>query len=171
MRRIAVVAVLAVALAFSGMAFAFDNEPEGFRDLKWGDPPTETMEYFDDVDEFMKVYSDPDASNKLGDVYFYRMFFAYYVDVDESLKFAGVTLFYQSKKHFETLQTLCKSRFGPATDEDYQEMLWEGIVTSIHLKHDSIEEEGFLSIDSTRLWNKYLERKEQKQVEDAEGDW
>jgi len=29
---------MAVALAFSGMAFGFENEPEGFRGLKWGDP-------------------------------------------------------------------------------------------------------------------------------------
>jgi len=38
MRRIAVVAILVVVLLSWGMAFAFENEPEGFRGLKWGDP-------------------------------------------------------------------------------------------------------------------------------------
>jgi len=33
-RRIAVVAILVMAFAFCGMAYAFENEPEGFRSLK-----------------------------------------------------------------------------------------------------------------------------------------
>jgi len=38
MRRIAVVvAILLMALAWCGMAMAFQNDPEGFRGLKWGD--------------------------------------------------------------------------------------------------------------------------------------
>lgn len=28
------------------MAFAFHNEPEGFRGLKWGDPPGQDMVYY-----------------------------------------------------------------------------------------------------------------------------
>lgn len=36
--------VLVLVLTLSLGAFAFQNEPEGFRGLKWGDPPGEDME-------------------------------------------------------------------------------------------------------------------------------
>ena len=171
MRKIAVVAVLVVLLVSSRMAFALQNEPEGFRDLKWEDPPTETMKFIDDTDEFMQVYSDPSADNSIGSVNFYKILYAFYVDTDESLKFTGVVLLYNTEKYFETLQTLCLNRFGPATDEDYQELSWEGGVGLVHLKYDSIGEKGWLSMDSAQLWNQYMERKKQRQVEEAEGDW
>lgn len=54
MKRIAVVAILVVVLLSLGTAFAFENEPEGFRELKWGDPPTEDM-------ELVKRFEDPDV--------------------------------------------------------------------------------------------------------------
>ena len=171
MRKIAVVVILAVALLSWGMAFAFQNEPKGFRKLYWGNSPTSTMEFIDNVDEMLKVYSDPSAENSIGSVGFYRMFYAFYVDLDESLKFVGVTLYYNSEKNFDTLKTLCTQRFGEASNKGYQQFFWEGITTTIHLMYDSIEENGWLSFDSTRLWRQYTERKEQKQVEDAEGDW
>lgn len=40
---IAIVTILVFSSVESG--FTFQNEPEGFRGLKWGDPPTESMEY------------------------------------------------------------------------------------------------------------------------------
>ena len=169
MKRIALVAILVMALVSS--AFAFQNEPKGFRKLYWGNSPTSTMEFWDDMDEFMKIYHDPTEKKAIGSVGFSRMFFAFYVDVDESLKFAGVTLFYRTKGNFDTLEILCNRRFGPATDKEYQDFSWEGAISTVHLKHNSIEDEGFLSIDSSGLWDRYLKRKEDREVEAAKDDW
>ena len=41
--------VLVLVLALTVGAFAFQNEPDGFRGLKWGDPVGEEMEYLDDL--------------------------------------------------------------------------------------------------------------------------
>ena len=41
MRKVLVAAVLVLALSVG--AFAFQNEPEGFRGLLWGDPPGKDM--------------------------------------------------------------------------------------------------------------------------------
>src|SRR5680860_1715841 len=40
--------LLAIVLIFlvTGIGFAFQNEPDGFRELKWGDAPTEDMVFF-----------------------------------------------------------------------------------------------------------------------------
>jgi len=171
MRRIAVVAILAVLLVSSAMAFAFQNEPKGFRKLNWGNTPTSTMKFMQDMNEFMKIYHDPSGENSIGSVNFYKIFYIFYVPEEGSLEFAGVTLFYNTEGYFDALETLCSAKFGPATDKGYQRFYWEGSTTVIHLKFDSIEERGWLSIDSTQLWNKYIERKETKEVEEAEGDW
>jgi len=171
MKKVAPMIVAVMLLVCAGMAFAFQNEPKGFRKLYWGNSPTSTMEFVDDMDEFMKVYSDPSEENSIGDVSFYRMFYLFYLDLDENLNFAAVTLLYNTEKNFEILKTLCTGKFGEASDKGYNEFLWEGMITTIHLKFDSIEENGWLSLNSTRLWNKYQERKEKKQAEEAEEDW
>jgi hypothetical protein len=43
MRKTTLVLFMVLVLTLSLGAFAFQNEPEGFRGLKWGDPPTENM--------------------------------------------------------------------------------------------------------------------------------
>ncbi len=42
MKKVIMVAMVLV-LMITGASFAFQNEPEGFRGLKWGDAPTEDM--------------------------------------------------------------------------------------------------------------------------------
>ena len=42
----AIAGVLIIVLVLSVGAFAFQNEPDGFRGLKWGDPPTKEMTLF-----------------------------------------------------------------------------------------------------------------------------
>jgi hypothetical protein len=39
--------VLLFIFALASIAQAFQNEPDGFRGLKWGDPPTEDMTFID----------------------------------------------------------------------------------------------------------------------------
>ncbi len=45
MRKTTLVLLVVLILALSVAAFAFQNEPEGFRGLKWGDPPGEDMKF------------------------------------------------------------------------------------------------------------------------------
>jgi len=47
MKKVILFSVMSLLFIFTlvGIAQAFQNEPEGFRGVKWGDPPTEDMEY------------------------------------------------------------------------------------------------------------------------------
>ena len=36
-------------LLITGIGFAFQNEPDGFRGLKWGDAPTEDMKFLGQI--------------------------------------------------------------------------------------------------------------------------
>jgi len=47
--------LIATILVFSlvDVGLTFQNEPEGFRGLKWGDPPTEDMEFLREEDQWM----------------------------------------------------------------------------------------------------------------------
>lgn len=59
--------VLVLVLALTVVALAFQNEPDGFRGLKWGDPPGEDMKYlskdksnsdflwYKKIDEFLQI--------------------------------------------------------------------------------------------------------------------
>ena len=42
MKKIILLSILLIFL-ITGTGFAFPNEPDGFRGLKWGDKPTEDM--------------------------------------------------------------------------------------------------------------------------------
>lgn len=171
MKKVVPMVVAVMLLVCAGMALAFQNEPKGFRKLFWGNTPTSTMEFVDQLNPFMKLYEDPTESNSIGSVSFYRIFYSFYVDELENLKFAGVTLFYNTEQNFDALEVLCRQKFGQPTDKEYNAFLWQGAITTIHLQWDTIKERGWLCIDSTGLWDRYIKRKEKKEVEDAEEDW
>ncbi len=71
--------VLVLILALPLGAFAFQNEPDGFRGLKWGDPPTEDMEYFDTI-EGNQSYVLFEEKNSFGDVELEQIFYVFYGD-------------------------------------------------------------------------------------------
>ncbi len=71
MKKIIVIGIVIwLVLALSVGAFAFENEPDGFRDLNWGDPPSEDMisSYYE---EDMAMYYLPEDKMFLGDVPLY----------------------------------------------------------------------------------------------------
>ena len=56
--------LLAIVLIFliTGVAFAFQNELDGFRGLKWGDPPTEDMTFLGETREYV-INNYPKTTN------------------------------------------------------------------------------------------------------------
>jgi len=70
MKKIIVVGIMVwLVLALTVGVFAFQNEPDGFRRLKWGDPVGEEMEYLDDLDG-SKSYTLPDDKMSIGNAEF-----------------------------------------------------------------------------------------------------
>jgi len=48
-----ILSVVVLIFLITGITFAFQNEPDGFRGLKWGDAPTEDMTFLGEVTEYV----------------------------------------------------------------------------------------------------------------------
>jgi len=165
MKKIITGIVVLLVLALSVGAFAFQNEPDGFRGLKWGDPPSEDMEYLGDV--FGKGYTLPNDKMFIGSAKLYMIVYLFY----ES-RFFAVGLYYSGEENYDLLETICKERYGEEElEEGFYEFNWRGQKSFITLHYDIAEEEGFLSLASTVISLEKTKADNKKEAEKAEGDW
>jgi len=137
--------VLVLVLALSLRSFAFQNEPEGFRGLKWGDPPSEAMEYLEGTEELggSKCYTLPNDKMSIGNAEFYLILY----DFDEG-QFMRVALCFKGEKNYDKVETICRQRFGEEVEEDSYKLTWKARETLVAVQYDPIEEDGFLLIGS-----------------------
>ena len=159
--------VMILVLALSLGAFAFQNEPDGFRGLKWGDPPGEDMEFFIDMETRTKGYILPDDKMYLGDVSLYAVGYMFYEN-----RFVGVAMYFKGEDNYDLLETICKQRYGEEeADEGFYQIQWMGQKSVIMLNYDFAEEEGNLSINSTLIMVERFQAKQKEEAEKAAGDW
>ena len=173
MRRKVLVIALVVSVLFSGgAAFAFQNEPEGFRGLKWGDPPGEKMEFLSKEYEWLRIYRDPGDKLELGDAEFYEISYRFYTPSNATVRrLMDVSLYFKYKGNFDILKTICKVKFGEPTRERSYTLIWMSLATSVSLVYDSPYKYGFLILGSSPIFKQYTEEKEKRQAEEAEKDW
>lgn len=173
MRRKALVITLIVSVFFSGgAAFAFKNEPDGFRELKWGDPPGEKMEFLNKRDEWLRIYRDPGDKLELGDAEFYKISYQFYTPSNATVRrLMDVRLCFNYKGNFDILKTICKVKFGEPTRERSYTLIWMSLATSVILTYDSPYKCGFLILGSATIFEQYTQEKKEKQAEEAEKDW
>ncbi len=165
MRKVLVAAVLVLALSIG--SFAFQNEPEGFRGLKWGDPAGEDMELLMDWGDRTIGYVLPDEKMFLGNVPLYMVGYMFYEN-----RFMGAAMYFKGEKNYDLLKTICKERYGEEeVDEGFYKMDWNGQKSFITLKYDYIEEEGHLSLNSTLIAKESSQAGQKEEAEKAEGDW
>ena len=76
--------ILLFMSALASMIQSFQNEPKGFRDLKWGDPPTEEMKEMKIVEDRNNLFSLKILNNKMfiGNAKFFKIRYNFWVDVD-----------------------------------------------------------------------------------------
>lgn len=172
MRKLVVVAVLVAVLVSWGMAFAFQNEPEGFRGLEWGDPPTPAMKFISKLNDWMKLYRKSSDKLELGDAQFYTIIYQFYTPSNTTDKrLLGVGLYFKDKENFELLKTICTVKFGEPDKTGFYELSWAGLIATAILTYDSIDKDGFLLLGSTPIFKQYTQEKEKQQAEEAEKDW
>lgn len=165
--KVITVAILVVLMVLSSVAlYAFQNEPEGFRGLKWGDPLAGNMEYYTDTSN-MKVYIIPGDKMGLGDVSLWMICYIFYEG-----QFASVALYYDGEKNYKLLQTICKERYGKQElKKGFYKLDWKSQRSFIHLKYDYIDEDGFLLLSSTPLAAESIRAENKENTAKAEGDW
>ena len=159
--------ILTFLLANSG--FAFQNEPEDFRGVKWGDRPTEDMVYYGSLGGNARGYTRPYDKMRLGDAKgFYRIVYMFY---DVPGRFWSVCLYFKGKRTFDQLKLICRGKFGEETKEGFYSLYWEGQQTIIRLEYDIIEGVGELDLRHVEIWREWSKAKQQEEAEKAEGDW
>lgn len=171
MKKVLVLAVLLV-LVFSVGAFAFQNEPDGFRGLKWGDPPIEDMEKVSGMRTV--VYVQPNDKLSIGDVELNYIFYTFYQD-----KFMRVGLHFSGKNNYELLEMICREKFGKESSGKLYELHWVGSLSSVSLAYTLKWDKGTLSLNNVVIFEEYdkalkallLGELEKNQIEKAEGDW
>lgn len=161
-----------VIVLLLGTGFAFENEPEGFRGLKWGDPLTPEMELFLEMDIWVSIYQNPSDELKLGDACLDGILYQFCVSSPSAeSRFLGVILRFKGKKNFDILETICRVKFSEPTEEGYNQLSWYSLAANVYLCYDSIDEDGYLSLGSAPIFSQYMEKKKKKQAEEAEEDW
>jgi len=150
----------------------FQNEPDGFRGLKWGDSPVEDMICFGKSLSFQITYER--KKDKLGigsailDEIWYK--FNFY-----SNRFYEAGSHFFGTNNYDILKVIFEGRYGKPT-KTYKEygfyiLQWTGEKTEIKLSYNSKQYEGFIIIKSMKIYPETPEDNKQKEVEKAKEDF
>lgn len=169
MKKVAPMIVAVMLLVCAGMAFAFQNEPKGFRGIKWGDPLREDMELLVEHNGFL-IYFCPD------EVVIGKSFTSY--SFWEGC-FTGVIITFKGEDTYEFLKKFCRDAYGEWYDVEKElnegflnyKLRWTGQKSFIDLLYDTQHEQGSWLIRSTVIAQEKLVAEKKKEAEKAVGDW
>lgn len=161
--------IIAVALMLSLAApcFGFQNEPDGFRGIKWG----EDISSRDDMDPH-SAGADKTVSytrNRdevfLGGVMLSSLIYDYWDG-----KFSGVFMLFRDADRFEKIKDICFERYGKVKMRARypEEYAWEGKTAVVFLEYNSIKKSGSMSIGSVRFLQEKIAYDKAKAKEGAE---
>ena len=175
MRKVIVIVILAffLVLLTTGV-MAFDNEPDGFRGLKWGDPPGKHMRPFTTYAHFgVRIYERPFDKMKIGGAFLKSISYHFFED-----RFMEVVIYPEGgdysdawkRENYDALKNVVFLKFGNEViiknDEFTEQTLWLGekatVILRRHLENDSLA----LVIYSTEI-QKEAERKEEEEKRKA----
>jgi len=157
------------------MAFAFQNEPDGFRGLKWEDPPTEDMVCVDIMEGERTLYKLPNEKLHIGNAWFYKIVYSFFGSPE---RFMRVDLYFYGERNYKLLESICQGKFGEETTKGFHEHAWISPETTVVLVYDVADDKGSLSLGDWTIFSEYTEAKKtaeeakkEKQAEETEEDW
>jgi len=160
-----VVTILVCMFGLAGIGFTFQNEPEGFRGLKWGDPPTEDIKYLKTIGR-QRVYTRKNDKKRLGSAKLELIVYEFYEN-----RLYLVNLLFRGKENYDLLKTICKGRFGEETKKILYDYYWKGPEATVILMWDSFKKVGALGFTSTVIFAEKCKAEKEKEAEKAEGDF
>ena len=189
--------VIVLVFLITGIGFAFQNEPDGFRGLKWGDEPTEDMTFLDKwiVDKniltknllnqiFIQVtysqnlYYRENEKLNIGSAKLDNIFYNFNI---YSNQFYRVSSIFSGEANYNILKMIFEEKYGKPTDYSskaiYGYLLqWTGDKAEIKLyynseKSDDWYHKGWFSIESINIHPESPEDNKQKELEKAKEDF
>lgn len=159
---------LLATIASSNPLLAFENEPNGFRGIKWGtDISTlkDLKHIRDDHEGSVKYYKKEGEELKIGEAELESIEYGFWRG-----KLATVTVHTEGVFNYDKLITACKTKFGEPEQPDKKEatFVWRGKVTKMALGHDD-SFNGSLIFFATRYFDQIMAYTKQKKQEKVEG--
>jgi len=158
------VTLLAFVIVLSSVGTAFQNEPEGFRGLKWGDAPTEDMTFQVDINQMM-YYVRSEEKMVIGDVPLEVVSYGFYED-----RFAVCIVLFTGQENYNLLRTILEARHGAPSEEGFYKTAWQSqnAVVSVEYKFGG---QGVLSITIFPIAMEIIRAKEKEAVDKAADDF
>jgi len=167
-----------------GMGFAYQNEPDGFRGLKWGDAPTEDMKFFLQMvsgnTDRGNIYHKRDEKKFIGNVKFWSIEYTFNLRSNQLYKVEAACNELNDVKlnrDYNILKMIFEERYGEPTRKLEHWLCWEGDKTNIYIYYNSGKENSYyqscrLIFESVKIPQEDLpEINEQEEIEKAKEDF
>lgn len=132
-----------IILLFPNLLFAFQNEPEGFRGVKWGTNITELPDMvFQGSRGEKKLYFKKNDKMKIGDADIQSIGYFFYKE-----KFYNVLIEFSNLTNFVRIKETCDQLYGSGyrPNRFMEQYFWRGGNVTIFLHYNEISKEGMLS--------------------------
>lgn len=146
-RKANAIILAGIITLFASPCFGFQNEPDGFRGIKWGEDISgrdDMAPHSAGADKSVS-YTRTRDEVFLGGVMLFSLTYDYWDG-----KFSGVFMLFRDADRFEKIKDICFERYGKVKMRArYPEAYaWEGKMAVVYLEYDSIKNRGSMSIGS-----------------------
>ncbi len=153
------------------VSFAYENEPDGFRGIKWGTDKSELKDlnsYGTDDQDGTEMFVKKTDELQIGDAKLEHIFYVFWKN-----KFSGVMIKSKGYSNCRDLKQATFAKFGKGSQDNQfiEKYVWYGTTTTIILNYNEISEEGTLLLISMELRKQQEEYKQKKAKEGAEKDF
>lgn len=156
-RRILTVGIAISILLWTGLGYTFQNEPEGFRGLKWGDYPTPDMEFFIPDQDDPVMYIRPGEKLELGEAALVFITYTFYKASYNRRELVTVCLHFAGDENWQIMKDICREKFGEPYQDRVYSIIWMSLNVVVGLDWNFLDQKGILMMaDSNRL-TKYEE--------------
>ena len=152
-----------------GPGLTFQNEPEGFRGVKWGDVPREDMIFFDiDINNPDLVwYQRKHDKLRIGTVKLVLICYLFYTNRLMKVQIEPIA----TEGGYNSLREIVEREFGPGeqhTERWGRSYRWTGDTTEITLQEQRLGHlsRGILRFTSTKIYNWFKEDERRKEKEE-----
>lgn len=139
------------------ISYAYENEPDGFRGIKWGTDISEMkdMVVYGKLHDSTQMYERQNDEMQIGDAKIEHIFYLFWNN-----KLSTVMIVTKESANYFALREAVFAKFGRGAQKNQfiKDYKWHGSITKILLNYNQFTERGdlfFLSVE-------YLKKQEQK---------